>query len=390
MQQRHSLLVVDDEPNVVQSLHDLFRLDYDVRTATSAEQALDIMRANEIHMVMTDQRMPFMTGVELLAELKGDYPDAIRLLFTGYAEIDAVIDAINQGNVFRYIAKPWNADELQETMKDAAKEYERIIERQHLIEKLEEANRLKESFIDLIGHELTTPAFALSAAELAGEMQAKRYPALAPCLRAIRSASQRLQEIVTTMLRLSAQGNFSLGPTLEDLPLGDLLEELRTEINPCLEARSITLSVRADPAMILRADRAMIEDVLVSLVGNAIRFCPNGGTVAIGASRENDTLRIDVTDAGIGIDREDLPHIFEPFFTTAAAPQEGAESCEFGSHGAGLGLAVVKKFVELHQGTVEVESTRGQGTRVTVRLPALQQQELREAEARDQVGRPLS
>lgn len=373
MQHRHSLLVVDDEPDVVQSLHDLFRLDYDVRTATSAEQALDIMRENEIHMVMTDQRMPFMTGVELLTELKGDYPDAIRLLFTGYAEIDAVIDAINQGNVFRYIAKPWNADELQETMKVAAEEYERIIERKHLIGKLEEANRLKAGFIDLIGHELTTPAFVLSAAELAGEMQTARHPDLAPCLQAIRSASQRLQKVVITMLRLSAEGNFSLGPTLEDLPLGDLLEELRTKINPCLAARNITLNVRADPAMILRADRDMIEDVLVSLVANAIRFSPDGGTVGIEASREDDTLRIEVADNGIGIDQEDLPHIFEPFFTTGGAPQEGIKSCEFGSHGAGLGLAVVKKFVELHRGTVEVESTKGQGTKVTVRLPAPQQ-----------------
>ena len=78
---------------------------------------------------MTDQRMPEMTGVEFLHRIRGEHPEAIRLLFTGYADIRAVIDAINQGNVYRYITKPWDPDELQTVIREAGERYDLIVER---------------------------------------------------------------------------------------------------------------------------------------------------------------------------------------------------------------------------------------------------------------------
>src|SRR4051812_23363288 len=104
---RHCLLVVDDEPEVVHSLQDLLRFDYRVLGATRAAEGLKLVERENVHVVMTDQRMPEMTGIDFLKRLRGTHPDVVRLLFTGYADIKAVIDAINQGNVFRYITKPW-------------------------------------------------------------------------------------------------------------------------------------------------------------------------------------------------------------------------------------------------------------------------------------------
>src|SRR5262245_15584737 len=105
---RPTLLVVDDEPEVLRSVHDLLRLDYRVVTCQRGTDALQVLESpDEIHVVMSDQRMPEMTGVELLHHARQLRPDATRLLFTAYADIRAVVDAINQGNVYRYIAKPW-------------------------------------------------------------------------------------------------------------------------------------------------------------------------------------------------------------------------------------------------------------------------------------------
>src|SRR5947209_8739349 len=104
---RHCLLVVDDEPDLVQSVKDLLRFDYRVLTATRASEGLRLMERENVHIVMTDQRMPEMTGVEFLKRLKESYPDAVRLLFTAYADLKAVSDAINEGDVYRYISKPW-------------------------------------------------------------------------------------------------------------------------------------------------------------------------------------------------------------------------------------------------------------------------------------------
>src|SRR5437764_13360223 len=158
---RHTVLVVDDEPDVVQSVEGLLRLEFRVLGATRAREGLDIMRREEVHVVMSDQRMPEMTGVEFLSHLKGQHADAIRLLFTGYADIRAVIDAINHGSVYRYITKPWDPDELQIIIRQAAEQYDLLVERKRLLAELqvknaelEKANELKAAFIRVAGHEL--------------------------------------------------------------------------------------------------------------------------------------------------------------------------------------------------------------------------------------------
>src|SRR6266550_4107204 len=158
---RHSILVVDDERDVVQSVKDLLRLDYDVFTATKAADGLKILEERPIDVIMSDQRMPEMTGVQFLQHVKAPHPDATRLLFTGYADIHAVIDAINQGNVYRYITKPWDPDELQTIIREACERHDLIVQRRVLMDQLEktnaelrEANDLKAAFIQVASHEL--------------------------------------------------------------------------------------------------------------------------------------------------------------------------------------------------------------------------------------------
>ncbi len=121
---KHCLLVVDDEPDLVQSVKDLLRFDYKVLAATRATEGLEIMRQEKVHVVMSDQRMPEMTGFEFLKHLRDGYPDTVRLLFTAYADLNAVTDAINQGNVYRYISKPWEPDELRTILRQAVDYYD--------------------------------------------------------------------------------------------------------------------------------------------------------------------------------------------------------------------------------------------------------------------------
>ena len=163
--ERPSLLVVDDEPEVLSSVHDLLRLDYRVITCGDAGSALEILRSDDdIHVIMSDQRMPGMSGVELLRQAKAIRPEATRLLFTAYADIRTVIDAINQGHVFRYLAKPWDPDELQAVVRQAVEHHDLIVEKNRLVAelqaanaKLTEANRLKGAFLEVASHELNTP-----------------------------------------------------------------------------------------------------------------------------------------------------------------------------------------------------------------------------------------
>src|SRR5258706_15389562 len=171
MKQRHPVLVVDDESDVVASVKDLLRLDSKVLGAPRESKGLPLLAREPVHVVMADQRMPEPTGVELLAQVREKHPDAMRLLFTGYADIRAVVDAINRGSVYRYIAKPWDPDELMAIIREACDRYDLIAERRELLSELrtkntelelanaqlKRADELKSAFIRVASHELRTP-----------------------------------------------------------------------------------------------------------------------------------------------------------------------------------------------------------------------------------------
>jgi len=130
--QKPSLLVIDDEPEILQSLKGLLRREFDLHLAQSGPEALEILGRHPIEVILTDQRMPGMTGTELMARARREFPDSIRIVFTGYADIKAVVDAINRGGLYRYLTKPWDPDELVEVLNDAAAEYRRAADRRRM------------------------------------------------------------------------------------------------------------------------------------------------------------------------------------------------------------------------------------------------------------------
>jgi response regulator RpfG family c-di-GMP phosphodiesterase len=123
---KHCLLIVDDEPNVCDSVHDLLRREFRVLKANCAEEGYRIMQNEEVHIVMSDQRMPQISGVELLTKVKSRYPQAIRMLFTGFADLESIVAAINQGHVYQFLKKPWQPEELEAAVRQAAAEHDRL------------------------------------------------------------------------------------------------------------------------------------------------------------------------------------------------------------------------------------------------------------------------
>lgn len=124
-----AILYVDDEENNLVSFKATFRLKYKVFTAISGADALEILSKNPIHIIITDQRMPNMTGVEFLEKVIVDYTDPIRILLTGYTDMSAIIDAVNKGKIFHYLTKPWKEEELTQTIDRA---YEIFVQKEKL------------------------------------------------------------------------------------------------------------------------------------------------------------------------------------------------------------------------------------------------------------------
>jgi response regulator RpfG family c-di-GMP phosphodiesterase len=131
-----NILYVDDEVNNLLSFKALFRLKYRVFTAERGKDAVKILDNNLIHVIITDQRMPEMTGVELLESILETHPEPIRVLLTGYADLTAVIDAVNKGKIFHYLSKPWDEKELDDTIQRAYEIYLKRKEDKETAEKL--------------------------------------------------------------------------------------------------------------------------------------------------------------------------------------------------------------------------------------------------------------
>lgn len=118
------IMVVDDEPANLRLLERLFRNDYEVITAESGDEALHLLSQNDAALLITDQRMPGMTGVELLKRTATVRPHMVRLILTGYTDVETLVEAINSGLVYQYVTKPWNNDELRLTVSRALEHYE--------------------------------------------------------------------------------------------------------------------------------------------------------------------------------------------------------------------------------------------------------------------------
>ncbi len=135
-----TVLVVDDEPEVLATLRRQLRREFTVYTAENAQQALEILDTHPVQAIISDQRMPDMSGSEFLARAKEEHPDVLRILLTGYADLQAVIEAVNSGEIFRYVTKPWDPVEIRSLVREACERCRLVLENRRLAVALQDAN----------------------------------------------------------------------------------------------------------------------------------------------------------------------------------------------------------------------------------------------------------
>ncbi len=395
---RRTLLIVDDEVDVLESLRHQFHRAYRVLTAASGQAAIDLMRENEVHLILSDQRMPGMSGDVFLGQARRLQPDAVRMLFTGYADIQAVINAVNEGHIFRYILKPWDTVELESVIRQAAERYDLMAERNALIEELRAANtqllqandelaragRLKTAFIEVASHEFNTPiTLVLGLTELLRLSEPNRPAEEEEILGQITVSGRQLSKLVANMLTLLRADDFRRTLRRSPIASADLIQGVVDQIQPFVKARKQRLEVDLPPDLgMLEIDADKIAAALVNLLTNAVKFTPDGGQIRLAARADGpDWALIEVRDQGVGIHPEEFKHLFQPFFTQFDPSRHSSGEFGFQKRGLGLGLAIARQFVELHGGTLAAEQPETGGTRFTIRLP-------RSAEVADHASEP--
>jgi FixJ family two-component response regulator len=235
---RARILIVDDEEAILETMMFTFADDFEVYTSTDARRALELLDENApVAAVLTDQRMPNMSGVEFLKEVWRRHPSTVRMILTGFADMDAIIEAINDGHVYAYISKPWEPDHLKQVMKQAVNHYELSVENERLLEDLKHANVFLEAVMD----ELDTGALAMDAE---GVIQAVNRPARDYLALAGDSRGKPLEWV------LQRHGLEVVGGTVDRLAGDDFItfEEVDVRVADCSYRMRVAVHNLTDPS----------------------------------------------------------------------------------------------------------------------------------------------
>ncbi len=354
-----SVLYVDDEAANLVVFTAGLRGSVQVVTAQSGAAALELMRKHEVAVLVADQRMPGMSGVDLLDAVRGEFPDTVRILMTAYSDLEAAIDAINRGHIDLYLRKPWEPVELRQVLVGAVERYRAVRWATELERRMRETERMYSLGVIAMGvaHELRGPLTALTMnleliTDLVGDLAGKAT--LDGALRDSRTSVQALTDIISSV-DLSTRSRID-----EDVDFKEVVEFAARSASGEVRHRG-QLRLSADAVPPIRGSRTRLGQVVLNLLVNAIEaFDPekrqrNLLTVTLRAHGNQAVLVVE--DNGAGIPSEAVSRVFDPFFTTKV------------DGGTGLGLAISKQIVEELGGTIMVSSTIGTGTTFEVRLP---------------------
>lgn len=231
-----------------------------------------------------------------------------------------------------------------------------------MFDRLQRAFENQRRFVSDASHELRTPLTVLRGKLEVALRKARSPGEYRQVLETALAQSERLSHLVERLLMLARADSGEWHPDLRPVHLDKLIAELCHEFYPLAEQKRISLGISCADDILIRGDAELLRHLILNLLDNAIKYTKEGGEVRLILAREGHQAKLTVSDTGVGISAEDLPHIFERFYRVDKARSQRVS-------GTGLGLSIVKEIVAAHQGSIRVESTPGQGTRFTVYLP---------------------
>jgi nitrogen-specific signal transduction histidine kinase len=355
------ILYVDDERDNLIVFEATFENTFTVCTASSGAKALELLDQRSFPVVIADQRMPSMTGSELFEIMRRKYPHTKRVMLTGYADSKAMLDAINQGQVYYFLKKPWERHVVLSVLVHAIESYDLAISNMALTERLVQSDRCATlgRSAARIAHEMGNQLCMLPLLELIEEQYAE-HKDLVRTAAVARRTYDRLVELVNEVKSFVRFENEEL--CLQPVALAELVHELVEFLRYDNTLPRAQVAVRVDREPHVMANRIKLQQVLLNLLKNAAHAIRGraDGRITIHLDQEQSEALLRVEDNGCGMTADVAARIWEPFFTTK------------GEEGTGLGLDIVKAIVEAHHGTIECRTAPDEGAAFSIRLPAVQ------------------
>lgn len=353
---KHTILCVDDEVDNVEALERLFRKKYKVLKATSGPMALELLdqNPNEITVIITDQRMPLMTGVQMLEKSIEKHPTPQRLLLTGYTDLESVIEAVNKGQIHRYLTKPWDPVDLQQTVDQAVERFvlseelkKKNAELERALNELKTLDQAKSHFMILINHELKTPLTSILnflglLVETKLDEEQNKY-----VLR-IQKSSERLKDLIDDALLLMRSETGQLRMQPGDVRIAQIIQEIPKTIQESLQKKQQKISLLLEVEH-FESDTFILKEVLNRILHNATKFAPEATLIEVRTQKRSDELNVSVENKGSNFNMSIVEKLVQPFTLD--------ENIMHHSTGTGMGLAISQSLLKRIQSQLKIENT---------------------------------
>ena len=367
------VLIVDDEPKICQILEQILSArSCSVRAAHDGLEALAQFQQQPAEIVITDIKMPKMNGLELLRELKHLDPLLNVVVITAYPSVEGAVDAMKYG-ACDFITKPFDIAQVQAILyrchqrlslsRQLRHAGEGVLKLEELNRRLAELNDMKSQFLAAISHEINTPLCLMSewiyllSDQTLGPLSSDQQHAVDVLIGAYDRLHRLLQQLIDLM------HGHEIVLHRQTISAQDLIQQAVASIMPRASARSISVVCQLPDALLpLEVDHGRCLAALEYLIDNAVKFNHEHGRVEIELTGTPEAVQIRIQDTGIGIPPGEQEKVFAPFYQVDRRLNRAYE-------GAGIGLTLAKRYVELHGGSLQLASAIDKGTTITVALP---------------------
>ena len=353
-------MIIDDEEVVLDSCTQILKGSwYQIATASDGVKGLTLLQEFLPDLVYVDLKMPGISGFEVLEKIHEIDPTIVTVVITGFATVGSAVDAMKKG-AYDFLPKPFTPDEFRIITRRGIERRKLVLE---AISLRREKELLREQFASIVSHELKAPlsavqqnlfAMEFELANLLNESQKEK-------LERIKARINELLQLINSWLRVIS---VDINKLKESFTQVDILNPIRNalESNETLAVRkNIEINTSFEESLpMIKGDTLSLSEVFINIIGNAIKYSPDGSKVDLTTQRQGDVVLVSIKDSGIGISPEDIAHIFEGFYRG----QSGKATA-----GHGIGLAVSRQIVDAHGGSIQVESELGKGTTFVVSLP---------------------
>ncbi len=367
-----NIVIVDDEKMVTSSLKSMLKLEgyKNANFFNSPLEALEYIKLTKVDLIISDFFMPELNGIELLKKAREINSGTTLILLTGYADKENAIKAINEVELYRYVEKPWDNNDLLLCIKNG-------LERSHLLEKLEknitelneakfqlEMDKLRDDFIATLTHDLRTPLLAAIQTlqffldGTLGELGEKQTV----LLDTMKKSNEDMLGLVNALLEVYKYESGQLNLYKENFKIKDIIDNCIREVQPLADKRELSLNYSNISEENIYADKHEIKRVIANFLGNAIQHTSKGGSIKVQTYFTENEIIVSVEDTGIGIPQEDIPKLFNRFSQGTGKKRSAS---------TGLGLYLSRQIVEAHGGKIWVESELNKGSKFKFSIPGI-------------------